>query len=79
MWRREEKRRTARLLTSGMLAGDYRAFRARVAASSEVPSDVSAVTERRDVTPSEGHVSEAPRWVRCVGGGEDIDMSDRPS
>ncbi len=54
MWRRDEKRRTARLLTSGMLAGDYRAFRARVAASSEVPSAVSAVTECRDVTPSEG-------------------------
>lgn len=58
MWRREEKRRTARLLTSGMLAGDYRAFRERVAASTEVPSDVSDVTERRDVPPSDG---------RCVG------------
>lgn len=53
MWCRAEKRRTARLLTSGMLAGDYRAFRERVAASTD-PSDVSDVTERRDVPPSDG-------------------------
>ncbi len=50
MGRRAAKRRAARLLTSGMRAGDYRVFHERVAAPSGGPPNV---TERRGVTPTE--------------------------